>query len=97
MRVDARQWYIIVVTIGKIGWYRVQHQLSHLVVHEGNQVFYHCDKNCPMFKGVSVCSHVIVTSEVNGDLNSSVCQTCLPNLTAITNRGISSGPGWKVD
>ena len=78
MRVDTRRWYIIVVTIGKIGWYRVQHQLSHLVVHEGNQVFYHCDKNCPMFKGVSVCSHVIFTSEVNGDFK----LLCLPNLFA---------------
>ena len=39
----------------------------HLVTANSKSV-YVCDKNCPMFKGFSICSHIIATAHTNGDL-----------------------------
>ena len=51
-----------------------------------------------MFKGFSLCSHVLAVVECNGDLKSfldSVSGTCTPNLTAIANQGLPKGAGRK--
>jgi len=59
---------------------------------------YVCDSNCPMFKGFSLCSHVVAAAEVNGDLSDfldAVKKQCTPNLTAIASVGFSSGSGRK--
>lgn len=34
----------------------------------GSSCIYICDSSCPMFKGFSLCSHVVAVDEVNGDL-----------------------------
>ncbi len=71
----------------------------HLVTRDPkNRELFCCDKNCPMFKGFSICSHVIATAHVNGNLRSfldSVNGVCGPNLTAIANHGMPSGTGRK--
>lgn len=51
-----------------------------------------------MFKGFSICFHVVATAHVNGDLRSfldSVNGVCGPNLTAIANHDMPSGTGRK--
>ena len=35
-----------------------------------NKGLYTCDSNCPMFKGFSLCSHVVAVAEVNGGSSS---------------------------
>jgi hypothetical protein len=54
----------------------------HLVTRDSkNACLYRCDANCPMFKGYSICSHVIATAHNNGELqlriSTSVSQICL--------------------
>ena len=57
---------------------------------------YVCDDKCPMFKGYSICAHVVAAAEDNGDLKSFLdCVRCRPNLTAIGNAGMPSGSGRK--
>ena len=51
-----------------------------------------------MFKGFSLCSHVIATAHVNGDLRvflDNVNGVCRPNLYAIASHGMPSGTGRK--
>ena len=63
-----------------------------------NDKIYRCDDKCTMFKGFSLCSHVIAAAEDNGDLKSfldSVADSCTPNLSAIANDGMPSGTGRK--
>ena len=51
-----------------------------------------------MFKGFSLCSHVVAVAECNGDLKSfldAVSGTCAPNLTAIATQGLPKGAGRK--
>ena len=71
----------------------------HIVTtHKSNNRVYCCDDKCAMFKGFSLCSHVLAVAECNGDLKSfldSVSGTCTPNLTAIANQGLPKGAGRK--
>jgi len=39
----------------------------HLVTRHPKNV-YICDKECPIFKAISMCAHVVATAEVNNDL-----------------------------
>ena len=59
----------------------------HMVASDPkNDNIYRCDDKCPMYKGFSLCSHVIAATEDNGDLKSfmeNVCKSCTPNLLAI--------------
>jgi hypothetical protein len=51
-----------------------------------------------MFKGYSICSHVVAVAEVNGDLPvllKGVQKGCKPNLSAIANQGLPCGSGRK--
>jgi len=51
-----------------------------------------------MYKGFSICSHVIATAHVNGDLKSfldNLNGVHVPNLSAIANRDMPSGTGRK--
>ena len=69
----------------------------HLVTANSKDV-YMCDKNCQMFKGFSICSHIVATAHTNGDLKvflDKVNSRCKPNLTAIANHGMPSGTGRK--
>ena len=69
----------------------------HLVTANSKDV-YMCDKNCQMFKGFSICSHIVATAHTNGDLKvflDKVNSKCKPNLTAIANHGMSRGTGRK--
>ena len=44
---------------------------SHLIKTKGrNSLQYSCDEKCAMFKGFSLCSHVIAACHDNGDLRS---------------------------
>ena len=59
---------------------------------------YVCDSNCPMFKGFSLCSHVVAAAEVNGDLShilDAINKHCSPNLTAIASAGFYGCSGRK--
>ena len=71
----------------------------HIVTtHKSNNRVYCCDDKCAMFKGFSLCSHVLAVAECNGDLKSfldSVSGTCTPNLTAIANQGLPKDAGRK--
>lgn len=72
--------------------------VPHLVQKDGKKRSYMCDGNCPMFKGFSICSHVVATAEVNGELQSfleSIKSTCAPNLSSIADYGMPSGSGRK--
>ena len=69
----------------------------HLVTTNSKDM-YVCDKNCQMFKGFSICSHIVATAHTNGDLKvflDKVNSKCKPNLTAIANHGMPSGTGRK--
>lgn len=70
----------------------------HLVTRDSKNVYlYRCDANCPMFKGYSICSHVIATAHSNGELKLFLknVKKCKPNLSAIANHGMPSGTGRK--
>ena len=71
----------------------------HIVMtHKSNKNLYCCDDKCAMFKGFSLCSHVVAVAECNGDLKSfldAISSTCAPNLTAIANQGLPRGAGRK--
>ena len=71
----------------------------HIVMtHKSNNRLYCCDDKCAMFKGFSLCSHVLAVAECNGDLKSfldAISSTCAPNLTAIANQGLPKGAGRK--
>ena len=66
----------------------------HMVtVNTRNRNMYVCDEKCPMFKGYSICAHVIATAEDNGDFFDSI--TCKPNLTAIASCDMPNGSGRR--
>ena len=71
----------------------------HVVqTRSNNKCLYICDSNCPMFKGFSLCSHVVAVAEVNGDLPvflKSIQKGCKPNLSAIATQGLPCGSGRK--
>lgn len=71
----------------------------HTVVTDSkNKKMYICDDKCQMFKGFSLCSHVIATAESNGDLQiflDTITKTCQPNLTAIATAGMPAGTSRK--
>ena len=68
----------------------------HLVKTNGKNLQYSCDEKCPMFKGFSLCSHIIAACHDNGDLRSFLENYKRgPNLTAIANHGMPSGSGRK--
>ena len=71
----------------------------HMVTSDpNNDKIYRCDDKCPMYKGFSLCSHVIAAAEDNGDLKSfldNISNSCTPNLSAIVMNGIPSGSGRK--
>lgn len=60
---------------------------------------YSCDEKCMMFKGFSLCSHVIAAAHDNNDLHSLLeyhKQTKGgPNLTAIVSQGMPGVSGRK--
>lgn len=69
----------------------------HIVTTRKSNV-YCCDDKCAIFKGFSLCSHVLAVTECNGDLKpflDSISGTCTPNLTAIANQGLPKGTGRK--
>ena len=74
-------------------------QQPHLVTKNPKKMnVFCCDKNCQMFKGFSICSHVVATAQVNGQLKSYLTEIngiCRPNLTAISSQGMPSGAGRK--
>ena len=44
-------------------------QQPHVVTRNPKRMnIFCCDKNCQMFKGFSICSHVVATAHVNGQL-----------------------------
>ena len=45
-------------------------QLHMVTVTSRNRNMYCCDEKCPMFKGYSICAHIIAAAEDNGDLKS---------------------------
>lgn len=69
----------------------------HMVtVNLRNRNMYICDDKCPMFKGYSICAHVVAAAEDNGDLASFLdCVKCKPNLTSIASAGMPSRSGRK--
>ena len=71
----------------------------HLVTRNPKRLnMFCCDKNCQMFKGFSVCSHVVATAQVNGQLESylvKISGLCKPNFTAISSQKMPSGAGRK--
>lgn len=74
-------------------------QHPHLVTRNPKKMnVFCCDKNCQMFKGFSICSHVVATAQVNGQLKSYLTEIngiCRPNFTAISSQGMPSGAGRK--
>lgn len=74
-------------------------QQPHLVTRNPKKMnVFCCDKNCQMFKGFSICSHVVATAQVNGQLKSYLTEIsgiCRPNFTAISSQGMPSGAGRK--
>lgn len=72
----------------------------HLVTTKGTKnTQYSCDDKCPMFKGFSLCAHVVAAAHDNNDLRSFLQylnQTKRgPNLSAIANEGMPTGTGRK--
>ena len=71
----------------------------HVVQTHGKEnKLYCCDSNCHMYKGFSLCSHVIAAAEHNNELKPFL--DCLKdcgklNLTAIANEGLPKGAGRK--
>ena len=71
----------------------------HLVRKDAKKRSYSSDGNCPMFKGFSICSHVVATAEVNDELQAfvnGIKGTCTLNLSSIADYGMPSGSGRKV-
>ena len=71
-------------------------ELPHLVKASGYH--YKCDNNCQMFKGFSLCSHVVAVAQINGELSAFLnapSSTFVPNLSSISQRDMPSGSGRK--
>ena len=69
----------------------------HTVTAKANST-YVCGPTCQMYKGYSICSHVVAVAEVNGDLFDflkAIEKQYSPNLTAIASAGFSAGAGRK--
>lgn len=76
----------------------VKSSSPHPHIVKNNKKLYCCDDNCVMFKGFSLCAHIVAVSEHIGYLRSfldSVSATCGPNLTAIANQGMPGDAGRK--
>ena len=62
---------------------------------------YQCDNQCPQFKSINICSHVVAAAERNGDLVSFVNWFCTrhshgaPNLMKMAVHGMPPGAGHK--
>jgi len=63
---------------------------------------YLCDSQCPQFKSVNICSHVVAVAETNGDLVDFVNWFCTrhsygttPNLMKLASHGMPPGTGNK--
>ena len=62
---------------------------------------YLCDSQCPQFKSITICSHVVAAAESNGDLASFVEWYCIrrghnvPNLMQMAVHGMPPGAGNK--
>ena len=62
---------------------------------------YICDNQCPQFKSINICSHVVAAAESNGDLASFVDWFCtrrdhsVPNLMQMAVHGMPPGAGSK--
>ena len=70
----------------------------HLVRSHGKKGLYCCDQQCPMYKGFSLCSHVIAVAQHNGDLCSFLANlngNSAPNLTAIATQGLLTGTAGR--
>ena len=66
----------------------------HIVKTYGKKQLYCCDEKCLMYKGFSLCSHVIAVAQHNGDLRAFLANlndACEPNLTAIACQGLPTG------
>ena len=67
----------------------------HLVTRNPKKIStFCCDKKCQMFKGFSICSHVVATAQVNGQLESYLTEINglrKPNFTAISSQRMPSG------
>lgn len=70
----------------------------HLVTVTCNGL-YKCDEKCPMYKGYSLCSHVIAAAQVNCDLklflNYYNSKQAVPNLSSIAYADLPTGAGRK--
>ena len=70
-------------------------QQPHVVTRNPKRMnIFCCDKNCQMFKGFSICSHVVATAHVNGQLEMFLTEIngiCRPNFTAISSQGMPTG------
>lgn len=70
----------------------------HLVVPT-KQGGFSCDSNCPSWKSIGVCSHVVAVAEVNGKLSQLVAylkqKKKSPNVTNLVTSGMPRGRGRK--
>ena len=70
----------------------------HLVQKDAKKRSYVCEGSFPMFKGFSICSHVVATAEVHSELKlflESMKSVCGPNLLSIADYGMPGGSGRK--
>ena len=74
-------------------------QQPHVVARNPKRMnIFCCNKNCQMFKGFIICSHVVATAQVKGQLETFLTEIngiCRPNFTAISSQGIPNGANRK--
>ena len=72
-------------------------QQPHLVTV--SNFSYKCDNNCHMFKGYSICSHIVAAAQLNGDLAQFLQyfknRGLGTSLSSIAQRDMPSGAGRK--
>ena len=73
----------------------------HLVTRGKSNGEYRCEKNCPHWNGIKICSHTIATAESNGDLSQFLTwyqqkRSAKPaNLSAVVRTDMPQHPGRK--
>ena len=73
----------------------------HLVTKGKANGEYRCEKNCPHWNGIKICSHTIATAESNGDLSKFLVwykekrSTTAANLSAVVQTDMPQYPGRK--
>ena len=71
----------------------------HMVLSKKKKGDFSCDSNCPNYKALAICSHVVAVAEINGQLSDFIAavkrRKPQPNVTRLVTTNMPKGRGRK--